>query len=205
MEVEITSAVGTEAAPGTPTESGSLSLHRPAWPRARPPTAPPTRPRATGPPPYSSSPWRRVPCPSGLTLNTSTGVISGTPSGTAGSYTFTVSATNPFGTGSATLTQTLALAAGSASQLVFTTSPGNSTNGVAFSTQPVVKVEDSGGNVVTGSSASILLSPSSGSLGCTTRPARQPCRLDYCTFCRPVPLHRHRRLGLQPDRHLDRV
>ena len=53
----------------------------------------------------------------------------------------------------------------------FTTSPGNSTNGVAFSAQPVVKVEDASGNVVTASSASISLSPSSGPpLGCTTNP-----------------------------------
>src|SRR5205823_11437454 len=48
--------------------------------------------------------------PAGLTVNTSTGLISGTPAvGTdAGSpYTVTISATNPGGTGSATLTLTI--------------------------------------------------------------------------------------------------
>ena len=105
-----------------------------------------------------------------MTLNTSTGVISGTPSDTVGSYNFTVTATNPYGTSSATAMQTLVLAAGAASQLVFTTSPGSSTNGVAFSAQPVVEVEDSGGNMVTGSSALITLTPSSGTLSCTTNP-----------------------------------
>src|SRR5438067_1194781 len=44
--------------------------------------------------------------PAGLTVNTSTGLISGTPT-TAGTYTVTISATNAGGTGSATLTLTI--------------------------------------------------------------------------------------------------
>jgi PKD repeat protein len=44
--------------------------------------------------------------PGGLTVNTTTGVISGTPT-TAGTYTVTISATNAGGTGSATLTLTV--------------------------------------------------------------------------------------------------
>jgi hypothetical protein len=44
--------------------------------------------------------------PPGLTVNTSTGLISGTPT-TAGTYTVTISATNAGGTGSATLTITI--------------------------------------------------------------------------------------------------
>jgi len=44
--------------------------------------------------------------PTGLSVNTSTGVISGTPT-TAGTYTVTISATNAGGTGSATLTLTI--------------------------------------------------------------------------------------------------
>src|SRR5437762_1808403 len=44
--------------------------------------------------------------PGGLTVNTSTGLISGTPT-TAGTYTVTLSATNAGGTGSATLTLTV--------------------------------------------------------------------------------------------------
>jgi Putative Ig domain len=44
--------------------------------------------------------------PAGLTVNTSTGLISGTPT-TAGTYSVTISATNAGGTGSATLTLTI--------------------------------------------------------------------------------------------------
>src|SRR5437762_1543287 len=44
--------------------------------------------------------------PSGLTVNTTTGVISGTPT-TAGAYTVAISASNAGGTGSATLTLTI--------------------------------------------------------------------------------------------------
>src|SRR5947208_3561264 len=44
--------------------------------------------------------------PAGLTVNTTTGLISGTPT-TAGTYTVTISATNSGGTGSATLTLTI--------------------------------------------------------------------------------------------------
>src|SRR5205823_3619266 len=44
--------------------------------------------------------------PAGLSVNTSTGVISGTPT-TAGTYNVTISATNAGGTGSATLTLTI--------------------------------------------------------------------------------------------------
>src|SRR5439155_2733968 len=44
--------------------------------------------------------------PAGLSVNTSTGLISGTPT-TAGTYSVTISATNAGGTGSATLTLTI--------------------------------------------------------------------------------------------------
>src|SRR5205814_8516463 len=44
--------------------------------------------------------------PAGLTVNTTTGVISGTPT-TAGAYTVAISASNAGGTGSATLTLTI--------------------------------------------------------------------------------------------------
>ena len=57
-------------------------------------------------------------------------------------------------------------------KLVFTTTPGTTSNGVTFSAQPVVQVEDAGGNVVTSPSASVTLSIASGAgtLGCTTNP-----------------------------------
>ncbi|HZS15906.1 MAG TPA: hypothetical protein VFC09_15025, partial [Candidatus Dormibacteraeota bacterium] len=53
---------------------------------------------------------------------------------------------------------------GTATQLVFTTPPVAGASGTAFTTQPVVKVEDSGGNVVTSSAQTMSLTPSGGSL-----------------------------------------
>src|SRR5581483_3981855 len=53
---------------------------------------------------------------------------------------------------------------GTATQLVFTTPPVAGASGTAFTTQPVVKVEDSGGNVVTSSSQTMSLTPSGGTL-----------------------------------------
>src|SRR6266700_159599 len=50
--------------------------------------------------------WSATGLPAGLSVNTSTGLISGTPT-TAGTYSVTISATNAGGTGSATLTLTL--------------------------------------------------------------------------------------------------
>ena len=67
---------------------------------------------------------------------------------------------------------TFNITVGSAAQLAFTTSPSNSTGGVAFSpNQPVVTVEDAGGNTVTGDSSTVTLAigtnPSGGTLTCT--------------------------------------
>ena len=53
---------------------------------------------------------------------------------------------------------------GPASQLVFTTSPVAGVSGTAFTSQPIVKVEDSAGNIVTSSTAVISLTPSGGTL-----------------------------------------
>jgi len=55
------------------------------------------------------------------------------------------------------------VSSGTANKLAFTTSPGGTlTGGTAFATQPVVTVQDSYGNTVTGSSASIALAITSG-------------------------------------------
>ncbi len=51
---------------------------------------------------------------------------------------------------------------GVATQVVFTTSPTAGLSGSAFAVQPVVKVEDAGGNVVTTSSATISLASEEG-------------------------------------------
>ena len=67
--------------------------------------------------------------------------------------------------------------AGAATQLVFTTEPvGYVLSGTAFSTQPVVTIEDANGNTVTSSTDSIQLAITSGTgysgatLSCTTNP-----------------------------------
>ena len=83
-----------------------------------------------------------------------------------GSYQVVVSD----GTDSVTVSPNLAVTVGSANKLVFSTQPAGAVDGVAFTTQPKVTVEDAGGNVVTSSTASITLSPSSAALACTTNP-----------------------------------
>ena len=118
--------------------------------------------------------------------------------GTAGSG-YSLSAASSGLTG-ATSSPTFALATGSATKLVFTTSPGNSTNGVAFSAQPVVKVEDSGGNVVTSLVRLRLAQPLVGRAELHHEP---PQRLVGRGHLRRLFPHRHGRLRLQPERRLD--
>ena len=60
---------------------------------------------------------------------------------------------------------TFDIAVGTASKLAFTTQPGGGTGGTAWSTQPIVTVQDAGGNTVTGSSASITLAITGGTPG----------------------------------------
>ena len=68
--------------------------------------------------------------------------------GTAGSG-YSLNATSS-GLSGATSSPTFSLATGSATQLAITTEPSSTdASGAALATQPVVKVEDSGGNVVT--------------------------------------------------------
>src|SRR5208283_946395 len=58
----------------------------------------------------------------------------------------------------------ITVSTGAATQLVFTTQPASGTSGAALTTQPVIKVEDSGNNVVTSSNQTITLTPSAGTL-----------------------------------------
>ena len=119
---EVSSANFTGTAPGTPTESGSLN-YTIGTAQSTATYSATNASSCNGTATYCEFTLASGALPTGLTLNTSTGVISGTPSGTATNYTFTVTATNPYGTSSATATQTLVLAAGAASQLVVTTQP----------------------------------------------------------------------------------
>jgi type II secretory pathway pseudopilin PulG len=92
--------------------------------------------------------------------------------GNAGTpYTLTATVTNGGGTLlSTTSTPFTPSQAGVATQLQFTTQPvAGAAAGSLMTTQPVVKVEDSQGNVVTTSTATITLTSSGGTLtGCTT-------------------------------------
>jgi type II secretory pathway pseudopilin PulG len=88
-------------------------------------------------------------------------------------YTLTASATNSVATSPVTSSAFGVTGPGSASQLVFSTQPtgaAGSSAATPFVTQPVVTIEDSYGNIVNTSSASITLAISSGSLTCTTNP-----------------------------------
>ncbi len=80
----------------------------------------------------SNSPWRygSTSLPAGITLNTRTGLISGTPTA-AGTYDITVEATNRRGTGTATLTATIS---GSA-PVINSAATASGTEGSAFSYQ----------------------------------------------------------------------
>ena len=66
--------------------------------------------------------------PTGLSVNTGTGVISGTPTGTGGTSTVTLSATNAVGTGNATLTLTI-----TAVPVITSATSASGTVGSAFS------------------------------------------------------------------------
>ena len=126
-----------------------------------------------------------------LTLNTGIGTLGGTLTGTitAGTNSVTISGvtyTKAESGVSLTATRTggdvldpvtstsFVVNAGIANKLAFTTQPGGGIAGTAWTTQPVVTVQDSNSNTVTGSTASITLSigtnPGSGALTCTTNP-----------------------------------
>ena len=83
-------------------------------------------------------------------------------------YTLTASATGLTSATSATFN------VNTATKVVFTTQPGGGPGGSVWAQQPVVTVQDSSGNVVTGSFASVTLTisinPGGGTLTCTTNP-----------------------------------
>jgi RHS repeat-associated protein len=86
---------------------------------------------------------------------------------------------------------------GSAAQLAFTTQPGGGTGGAAWSAQPVVTVQDAGGNQVRSNSESIRLSIASGTgpghLSCTATTLaaiRGAARFDGCRIDRTASAYR---------------
>jgi signal peptidase I len=87
----------------------------------------------------------------------------------AGTYTLTASSPG-LGAG---VSNTFTISAGTASRLDFTTSPGSSTSGVAFSVQPIVTVVDAAGNRVnTSSGVTLAITPPAGGaiLTCSANP-----------------------------------
>jgi hypothetical protein len=139
-----------------------------------------------------------------ITLAIGTNPSSGTLSGTkivaavAGTATFSGLSIDKAGNGY-TLTATsgaltsatstaLNVTVGSAAQLAFTTQPGGGAHTVIWGTQPVVTVQDAGGNTVT-STASVTLAigpnpPNSGVLSCTTNPKAAVAGVDAFAGCK---------------------
>jgi trimeric autotransporter adhesin len=104
--------------------------------------------------------------------------------GTAGSYT--LEATD--GSLTSATTSTFSITVGAAARVVLTTQPGGGANGAAWSAQPTVSVEDSGGNVVTGNASAVTLAiasqPGSGAaLSCTANPVTASAGVASFTGC----------------------
>ena len=89
-------------------------------------------------------------------------VLSGTP----GSFTLRFTPTSL----TAATSSSFALSVGAPSKVMVTTQPSGAFTGTVFSTQPVVKITDAGGNTITSSTASVVASiaTGSGTLGGTT-------------------------------------
>ena len=68
---------------------------------------------------------------------------------------YTLTATS--GTLTSATSSAFNITVGTASKLAFTTQPGGGTGGVAFGTQPVVTIQDAGGNTVTGATNTVTL------------------------------------------------
>jgi sugar lactone lactonase YvrE len=106
-------------------------------------------------------------CTSGLTVAEVNGVasFSGCSVDTAGTYTLTASdGSLPWSSSTSFTVGT----SGSPAKLAFTPSPGNSARNAPLSPQPVVSVEDAGGNVVGTDSSNVTISLNGpGTLTCT--------------------------------------
>ncbi|MGN5734218.1 hypothetical protein [Arthrobacter psychrochitiniphilus] len=116
-----------------------------------------------------------------VTLSASGGTLSGCAASSPANSAMTVNGIATFsgcritGPGSYTLTATVSsltsavtssfTVAGPATKLTFTSSPSNSTGGIAFDTDPVVTVQDSAGRTATDATALVTLSISGNPLG----------------------------------------
>jgi hypothetical protein len=100
--------------------------------------------------------------PSGANLSSGTGAITGTPT-TAGSYPFTVAATDQYGTSSAG-NFTLTVNTAGASTLAFVQQPSDTFTGTAISPAVTVQVEDAYENPVSDNGLSVTLTPSANTI-----------------------------------------
>jgi hypothetical protein len=116
-------------------------------------------------------------CTSTLAIATVAGVATFTGCKIDLASTRTLTATSTTG-GFTVVSAGVVTAVGGAAKLAFTTQPGDSTGGVAF-TQPVVAVQDLGGNTVTGAAASSV------TLAITGAPAGATLT---CTSANPLPI-----------------
>ncbi|CAN5224732.1 hypothetical protein BH09ACT6_BH09ACT6_16030 [soil metagenome] len=98
----------------------------------------------------------------------------------AGTYTLT--ATSP--ALSSTTSNTFTVSVGPANKLVFTATPGNTPRNTVFATQPVVAVQDAGGNTVTTSTAPVTLTIVSGALICSSNPKNAVAGVATFSGCR---------------------
>ena len=97
----------------------------------------------------------------------------------AGTYTLTATS----GALTKDVSAPFTITTSAATSLEFTTDPSSSTAGVAFATQPVVEVQDAGGNTITTSTAPVTLSittPAGATLTCTANP--RPAVAGVATF-----------------------
>ncbi|MDI3213055.1 hypothetical protein [Arthrobacter sp. AL12] len=103
-----------------------------------------------------------------VTATAGVAAFSGCGINKAGTYTLTAS-----GAGYTTASLNFTVSLGTPTKLGFTTNPTNSTGGIPFPAQPVVAIQDAGGNTITTSTAAITLSittPAGATLACTTNP-----------------------------------
>ena len=90
----------------------------------------------------------------------------------AGTYSYTVTAVWRTWTATSSPATQVIVSTGAASKLSFTQSPGNTTAGVAFATQPQVTVQDQAGRTVTTDSSNVTIAVTGGtpSVTCTANP-----------------------------------
>ena len=101
----------------------------------------------------------------------------------AGTYTLTAAS----GGLTNAVSNNVTITVGSSAMLAFTTSPSNSSAGIAFGTQPVVAVQDAGGNTRTSSTRSVTLTittPAGATLSCTQNPKNASAGVDAFAGCR---------------------